>query len=99
MIGLKAVNEWLCPEHGGYPQSKAQRPFPKTVIEWLDRQGELFSTAEVQLDYSRNSRYPDVKAHRVGAANDNPMPADNDNYREEQPEPAWMSEIGDEIPF
>lgn len=91
MVGMKAVNEWICCSHKGYPKSKAdrwwmmhqgQRPFPSTVLEWLERQHELMDTTEVQLDYARNAKYPDVVAHRVGprAANDNDMPAANDNH-------------------
>lgn len=105
LVGLKSVNEWHCCEHDGFPKAKAQRwwaahggqrPFPSTVMEWLSRQHELRDTVEVQLDYSRNSRYPDVVAHRVGeltAANDNePEPA-NDNR------PDWAWELDDSIPF
>jgi DNA repair protein RadD len=104
MIGMKAVNEWHCVEHEGFPKAKAQRwwtshggqrPFPKTVMEWLERQHELLSTAEVQLDYARNPKYPDVMAHRVGPANDNlPEPA-NDNRRGYAED--W--ELDDSIPF
>jgi DNA repair protein RadD len=100
-VGLNIVNEWHCCEHTGFPKSKAdrwwlahhgRRPFPKTVLEWLERQGELVETAEVQLDYSRNPKYPDIKAHRVGAVNDNREPATNDNSR-------WADDMRDEIPF
>ena len=99
MVGLKSINEWLCCAHTGYPKTKADRywlthggnrPFPKTVMEWLERQHELLPTAEIQLDYARNPKYPDVAAYRVGAANDNvPAPA-NDNLAD------WER---DEIPF
>lgn len=104
LAGYKAVNEWLCCEHTGYAKSKAdrfwvshqgKRPFPKTVIEWLERQDELAPTAEVQLDYSRNPKYPDVLAHRVGeaAANDNRPAAANDNR------PGMEEWMDDEVPF
>lgn len=61
--------------HGG------QRPFPKTVDEFLDRAGELAWTTEIQLDFSKSAKYPEVKAYRIGdaPANDNPAPAANDN--------------------
>lgn len=58
-----------------FPKAKAdrywathngKRPFPVTVDEFLERAGELDATTEVQLDYSRNPKYPDVKAYRVG---------------------------------
>lgn len=112
MISYNARNEWLCCEHSGYAKSKAQRywldhggnrPFPATVLEWLERQHELAPTAEVQLDFGKNSKYPEIVAHRVGerrADNDNHQPADNvptvanDNrgYAED-----W--EMDDSIPF
>jgi len=106
MVSMKAINEWICCAHSGYAKTKAdrwwlahggQRPFPKTVLEFLERQHELAGTAEVQLDYARNAKYPDVMAHRVGerqAANDNAPAAANDNrgYAER-----W--ELDDYIPF
>ncbi|NNH56940.1 DEAD/DEAH box helicase family protein [Rhizobium laguerreae] len=99
MVGMKAINEWICCAHSGYPKTRAdrwwlahggQRPFPKTVLEFLERQHELDSTAEVQLDYARNAKYPDVMAHRIGPANDNVPPAANDNrgYAED-----WEADI------
>lgn len=105
LVGLKSINEWHCCEHKGYPKSKADRywlahggnrPFPATVLDWLARQGELQDTVEVQLDYARNAKYPDVMAHRVGqiAANDNHEPPANDNRRSVMAE--WMD---DEVPF
>jgi DNA repair protein RadD len=102
LVGMKSVNEWLCCAHTGFAKTKAdrwwlahggQRPFPKTVLEWLERQHELFETDEVQLDYSRNPKYPDVAAYRVTdrkAANDNVPAAANDNLAD------WER---DEIPF
>lgn len=105
MLGYKAVNEWLCCEHKGYPKTKADRywlahggarPFPSTVLEWLERQHELAETADIQLDYAKNPKYPDVMAHRVGeriAANDNEPAVANDNKR------SWEWEMDDEVPF
>jgi DNA repair protein RadD len=102
-IGLRTVNQWLCPGHpvGGFAKVQADkywmnhggaRPFPAGVLEWLDREGELKDTAEIQLDYSRDHRYPDVKQYRVRKASAEP-----------QPEPAapidWSHELDDEIPF
>lgn len=110
MIGFKVVNQWLCPEHSGFPKTLAdrwwaqhmgKRPFPSTVIEWLEREGELAPTAEVQLSYGREPKYPDIVAYRVGAlepalspANDNHAPAANDNERV-----AWLKEMDDFVPF
>lgn len=100
--GLTPINEWLCPQHSGFAQSKAhrwwtqhggQRPFPKTVMEWLERQNELNDTAEISV--VPNGKFWNVTSHKVGlvAANSNePEPA-NDNV------PDWMAELDDEIPF
>lgn len=105
MVGFKAINEWACPGHSGYPKSKADRywlahngnrPFPKSAVEWLERAGELKRTAEIQLDYAKNPKYPEIIGHRV-ADNDNEIEVDapkasNDNSR-------WMDELDDAIPF
>ncbi|NTF69403.1 DEAD/DEAH box helicase [Rhizobium rhizogenes] len=108
MLGYKAVNEWLCCEHKGYPKTKADRfwlahggarPFPSTVLEWLERQDELAETSEIQLDYAKNPKYPDVVAHGIGEhvpANDNEPPAANDNRKAGYAE-RW--ELEDDIPF
>jgi DNA repair protein RadD len=101
MVGLKAVNQWLCAGHTGYPKALADRfwkahggeaPFPKGAAEWLERAGELRATAEIQLDYGKNPKYPEIIGHRV-ADNDNVPMAANDDV------PDWAREIGDEIPF
>ncbi|PKA40427.1 ATP-dependent helicase [Rhizobium sullae] len=90
LIGLKTVNEWLMPAHTGYAKSKTdrawlemggRRPFPKTVLEFLERQHELLPVAEVQLSYEREPKYPDIVARKYGQpANDNTPPAANDNH-------------------
>lgn len=58
MCGLTAINTWLCPQHTGYAQAKAhrwwhkhggERPFPRDVLEWLERQNELLETAEISV--------------------------------------------------
>jgi DNA repair protein RadD len=104
MIGMTAINEWLCPQHTGFAKSKAdrywlahggQRPFPKTPIEWLERQDELAETAEIMV--KPRDRYWDVISHVVGErrpANDNRQTPANDNrtYAEK-----W--ELDDDIPF
>lgn len=89
MIGLKTVNEWLMPAHTGFAKSKTdrawvemggKRPFPKTVLEFLERQHELLPVTEVQLSYEREPKYPDIVARRYGGANDNVPAAANDNH-------------------
>lgn len=77
--GGRIVNEWLCADHapGSFPKGKAdrywamhrgKRPFPLSVDEFLERAGELLATTEVQLDYSKNPKYPEIAAYRVGEA-------------------------------
>ena len=112
MCGFLAVNNWLCPAHTGFAQAKAQRwwvdhggqrPFPRTVEEWLVRQHELNDTAEIELEY--NGKYPNAKNYRaaltgavstgLAATNDNHRQPDNDNLS------PGMREVfdGDFIPF
>lgn len=100
--GLTQINEWLCPQHHEHPNPKSrgvvryankfwaehggQRPFPTSVLEWLDRQSELLNTAEICVAPNRiNPKYRDVKDRRPGkdrqAANDNTPEADNDNIQ------------------
>jgi DNA repair protein RadD len=82
MVGMKINKVWLCPEHTGFPKSKADRwwhqhggarPFPKTVDEFLDRAGELCATAEVQIKYG--GKWPEIVDFRAGerveGSNDN----------------------------
>lgn len=86
-LGLLTQNEWLCPEHPGYAGAKAQRywsqhggqrPFPRTVAEFLDRADELRTTAEIQL--KPDGKYQQVVGWRVGSAQAEPV-ADNDNWK------------------
>lgn len=102
MMGLHAQNEWLCPEHPGFAGAKAQRywsshggarPFPKTVNEWLDRAGELKTTAEIQL--KPDGKYQQIVGHRAGDAVPAPV-ADNDNWK---PMSAVGDNWADDIPF
>lgn len=83
-VGMSQIPEWLCPQHTGFAKSKAdrwwikhggQRPMPKTVMEWLERQGELRDTAEIVV--KPRDKYWDVVSHVV--ANDNVPAAENDN--------------------
>lgn len=104
LVGLTAINEWQCPGHTGYPKSKADRywrahggkmPFPKTPLEWIERQAELAPTAEIMV--KPRDKYWDVVSYVVGervAANDNAPAAANDNA------PTWNDEwMNDDIPF
>lgn len=102
MLGLHAQNEWVCPEHQGYAGAKSQRywsthggerPFPKTVAEFLDRAGELRATAEIQL--KPDGKYQSVVGWRAGSAQAEPS-ADNDNWK---PLMAAGESWEDEIPF
>lgn len=75
--------------HGG------QRPFPKTVLEFLKRQSELMETAEISVE--PKGRYWDVKGYKAGverATNDNQEPPANDNLS-----PGMAEILADEIPF
>lgn len=108
MVGMTAMNEWVCPQHQGYAKAKAdrwwahhggQRPFPGSVMEWLERQSELRHTEAIQV--RPNGRYWDIIGHRVGvsgaapvAENDNQEPAANDNLPAD-----WRDFVSDEIPF
>jgi DNA repair protein RadD len=107
MCGLTAIREWLCPQHQGFAKSKADRwwmqhgglrPFPKSVLEWLDRQRELLVTDEISV--KPDGKYWTVVAAKPGteqahADNDNERQADNDNGIGNV---RW-SELDDEIPF
>jgi len=103
MVGMTAINEWVCPGHKGYPKTKAdrfwmehggQRPFPTSALDWIERQGELKDTVEIQV--KPNGKYWDVIGHVVGehiAANDNQLAPANDNRR------GYAESWEDDIPF
>lgn len=110
MAGLTAMREWLCPQHSGFAKSKAdrwwmkhggERPFPKTVMEWLERQNELLETARISVRPS--GRYWDVVDHEPGdkrqfaepVAETRDMAPANDNG----PGYASWDELDDAIPF
>lgn len=109
MAGMAAINEWVCPEHQGYAKIKAdrywvqhggQRPFPSSVMEWLERQNELFSTEEISV--KPNGRYWDVTGYRVGterAANDNEMPAESYGAANDNVSAGLRELLDDDIPF
>ncbi|WP_019999033.1 DEAD/DEAH box helicase [Aureimonas ureilytica] len=101
MVGLKSINEWLCPAHAGYPKSKAdrywmkhggQRPFPKTPLEWLERQSELQGTLEVSVKPA--GKYWEIIDHRPGGVNDNAPPVRTATKKTVN---GWDTE--DDIPF
>ncbi len=103
MVGMTAINEWVCPQHQGFPKSKADRywrahggkmPFPKTVLEWIERQAELADTVEITV--KPRQKYWDVVGHVVGAANDNRVSPVNDNMPEEED---WRVLMDDDVPF
>ncbi|MBZ9943467.1 DEAD/DEAH box helicase family protein [Mesorhizobium sp. BR1-1-13] len=88
--GMTSIREWLCPQHTGFAKSKASRwwaqhgggrPFPDTVMAWLERQRELLVTAEIAV--APDGKYWTVKDVRPGTerahANDNEHQAANDN--------------------
>jgi DNA repair protein RadD len=99
MAGLTPMREWVCPQHAGYAKSKAdrhwlkfggQRPFPKSVLEWLERQRELNQPSAISVRPS--GKYWEIVDHKFEATNDNhnaPLPA-NDNL---------AAELDDCIPF
>lgn len=101
--GLTTYKTWLCPQHGGFAKSKADRwwrqhggavPFPATVDEWLSRESELVATAEIAIKPKPGSKYMDVSGFRPAVANDNAAPASNDNAPER-----WSDTLMDEVPF
>lgn len=101
-MGLHTQNEWVCPEHPGFAGAKAQRywsqhggqrPFPRTVAEFLDRADELLATAEIQL--KPDGKYQSVVGWRAGPAQAEPV-AENDNWK---PLMAADDNFADDIPF
>lgn len=80
--GGKSAATWVCPQHhedpkGGYAKGKAdrwwhehggERPFPKTVDEFLDRAGELRIDMAATLE--KNGRYWNIKDVQVGESVD-----------------------------
>lgn len=100
--GLTVMKDWLALEYPGKLKAVADRywgahggqtPFPTTVMEFLERQSELFDTAEIRVEPS--GRYWNVKDYRAGTAvaNDNHEPPANDNV------PADWEELDADIPF
>lgn len=82
MCGMTAIREWLCPQHQGFAKSKAdrywvkhggERPFPATVMEWLERQRELTGTAEISV--KPDGKYWSVQSQKPGDMQE-PEPAE-----------------------
>lgn len=103
VLGYVIQKDWLCPQHTGYPKTKAdrywaqhggQRPFPQSVDEWLQRADELVPTAEIRL--KQNGKYWNVDAFKVGGANDSYPQPSNDNT---PPADGWRDAMDNEIPF
>ncbi|TPJ86933.1 MULTISPECIES: helicase-related protein [unclassified Mesorhizobium] len=102
--GFLNVNSWYCPQHQGFAKTNSDRfwkahggktPYPDNVESFLLRQHELNDTAEIEIEY--NGKWPNAKAYRAAATNDNQRQADNDN----EPVSAGMRDVldGDFIPF
>lgn len=89
-LGMNVQKDYLCPQHGGRAAAKACRywkdhagklPYPKTTAEWLDRVGELLTTAEIATAPDKdNPRYINVRDWRAGSATQVAEPA-NDNWK------------------
>jgi len=103
MVGYTAINSWMCPQHTGFAKTKADRywlehggnrPFPSSVMEWLERQNELLETTEICVE--PNGKFWNVKSQKVGGspANDSVPEANNDNYS-----PGMAEILDDCIPF
>jgi len=108
-VGMSPINEWLGPAHTGFFKSKSDRwwrkhggqaPFPKTVLEFMERQNELLPTGEIVV--RPNGKYWEVVDAMPGAANDNTPEASNDNVEASNygRVSAGLAELlADEIPF
>lgn len=104
-VGMTQINKWFAPESFGNVKADAdkfwfqhggERPFPKTAMEWLERQSELRDTAEIMVKPGSNGFW-----NVVGwtPANDNvPAPA-NDNVPAERAPMKLAAMMDDSIPF
>lgn len=103
-VNMIFVNEWLAVEHSAGARAKAhrywvkhggQRPFPRTVMEWLERQNELLETEQIAI--RPEGRYWQVCDHKPGHARQAAV--------EPEPEPAMVGggsrydELDSDIPF
>jgi DNA repair protein RadD len=103
VTGYTAINKWYAPASGGRARADSDRfwnahggsrPFPKTALEWIERQGELCGTTEISVVPS--GKFWNVVDYRVGAANDN-MPAPANDNRKGMAD--WERQMDDDIPF
>ncbi|MBZ9921667.1 DEAD/DEAH box helicase family protein [Mesorhizobium sp. BR1-1-7] len=94
VCGMTGIKEWLCPAHEGRAKSQAnrywamhggRRPFPDTVMAWLERQNELLVTDAIAVKpnpsfktnpWSVDDRKPGTERQHT---NENEVPAANDN--------------------
>lgn len=114
-VGYQWINEWICPEEKSHPYARSnaqrywkdhggQRPFPNSVLQWLERQNELKQTAEISVTPGQKG-YWTVVGRTVGdyaADNDNSPQGDNDNHNVGDKISAGMRDVWDddsEIPF
>ncbi len=83
-VGMSQINKWYAPQAGGRAKAdsdrfwdahRGKRPFPKTALEWLERQGELVATKEIFVRPA--GKYWNVEGYTP--ANDNVPSAANDN--------------------
>lgn len=110
MIGLKAVNTWLCPQHMEHPNPRS-RQFPKSNADrfWLSHGGVAPAPTSVEewlerVDELRpteavnldwsKGKYPEVKGYRAANDNEPINQPDNDNAPAD-----WGAALDDEIPF
>lgn len=98
-VGMSQINKWYAPQAGGRAKADSdrfwdahggRRPFPKTAMEWLERQGELVATKEIFVRPA--GKYWNVEGYTP--ANDNAPAAANDNG------PTKLAAMmADDIPF
>ena len=70
VCGLEVVRSWICLEHHGFPQTKAQgwwrklanMNVPKTVTEALERQHEV--RTDIEISVRQNGRFTEVVGER-----------------------------------
>ena len=71
-VGVVVGKQWLCPQHIGFPKQKAGRywrelggkwPVPKTVVEWIQRNGELEHRLILTINFT--GKYPEIKKVKI----------------------------------
>lgn len=100
-VGMSQINKWYAPQAGGRAKAdsdrfwdahRGKRPFPKTALEWLERQNELVATKEIFVRPA--GKFWNVEGYTP--ANDNVPAAANDNGR---PATKLAAVMADDIPF